>query len=64
MKKILLTFAIVFSAVLVYAQPPEGNAIAGDGYGQRIDAKGAISLANLSKKLKRTKPTPEKLPVL
>lgn len=53
MKKILQTIAIAFSAVLVYAQPPEGNAIVGDSYGQRIDAKGAISLAGLSKKLKK-----------
>lgn len=53
MKKVLLTIAIAFSALLVNAQPPEGNANPGDSYGSKIDAKGAISLASLTKKLKK-----------
>lgn len=53
MKKILLTVLIAFAAFAVNAQPPAGNANAGDSYGEKIDAKGAISLAALNSKLKK-----------
>lgn len=53
MKKILfIVFVFVFATTLS-AQPPAGPANAGDTYGEKITAGGAISLADLAQKLKK-----------
>ncbi len=53
MKKLLLSAVIAFSAFVINAQPPAGPANQGDSYGEKIDSKKAISLAELNKKLKK-----------
>lgn len=64
MKKLVLIFTVLFSTAF-FAQdqdkkmgPPEGNALVGDVYGAQVSAKSqkaAISTANLTKKLKKSK---------
>lgn len=51
MKKILLLLALAFAFNSMYAQPPAGPANIGDSYGEKINEKGAISTAQLHKKL-------------
>jgi hypothetical protein len=59
MKKLsILALAITFSS-LTYAQPPAGNANAGDTYGEKVKTKGALALADVAKKLEGGSEFPE-----
>lgn len=51
MKKIVTLFLLVCMVKLSYAQPPAGPANAGDTFGEKINAKGITSLAQVSKDL-------------
>lgn len=51
MKKTFFTLTLMVFAFLLQAQPPAGNANKGDSYGAKVNAEGALSLAQLSKKL-------------
>ena len=50
-KHILLLSAILYSALLVNAQPPEGKALPGDAYGATFSPEGAKSIAGLPAQL-------------
>lgn len=52
MKKINLLFAFLLSATLLNAQAPEGKALPGDTYGEKITKDGALSIARLPVLLK------------
>lgn len=47
MKKINLLFALLLSATLLNAQAPEGKALPGDTYGEKITKDGALSIVRL-----------------
>ena len=53
MKKIILAAAILFTATIVKAQPPVGNANVGDTYGAPVKTEGAIDIAQLPAKLEK-----------
>lgn len=57
MKKIITLFLLVCMVKLSYAQPPAGPANAGDTYGEKIDAKGALTTAQLVTKMSNSKDT-------
>lgn len=54
MKKILLSFTVLFFAAIATAQPPAGDAKPGDWYGEKITADGAMNIADIPAKLKNT----------
>lgn len=54
MKKIVLIAALALTFTVTNAQPPAGPANPGDTYGEKIAAKGAISLKELAKKLNKS----------
>ncbi|MFT3902851.1 MAG: DUF4920 domain-containing protein [Niabella sp.] len=54
MKKCILLMVAAALSFTLYAQPPVGDANAGDKYGDDITAKGAITLEQLAKKLKKS----------
>jgi hypothetical protein len=51
MKKIALSISVLLFSICSQAQPPEGNAAPGDHYGAKVNAKGAVPLAELASKL-------------
>ncbi|WP_026309532.1 DUF4920 domain-containing protein [Niabella aurantiaca] len=51
MRNICLLMACLFAGMLLYAQPPAGEAKKGDSYGEKITARGALSLNELALKL-------------
>lgn len=51
MKKIALALSVLLLSICSQAQPPEGNAAPGDTYGAKVNAKGAVPLADLATKL-------------
>lgn len=51
MKKLFLTLTIAAFGFLANAQPPEGDAKAGDWYGEKISANGAIPINDAVTKL-------------
>ncbi|SDE29121.1 DUF4920 domain-containing protein [Niabella drilacis] len=55
MRKVLLLILPLFAGILLYAQPPAGSARKGDAYGEKIIAKGALSLEELAGKLSSSK---------
>ncbi len=57
MKKIITLFLLVCVVKFSYAQPPAGLANAGDTYGEKVDAKGAITTAELVTKMNKTTDT-------
>lgn len=54
MKRIIFSMIAVFVTVVTLAQPPAGKANIGDSYGEKTSRKGAITIAELSNKLKGT----------
>jgi hypothetical protein len=59
MNKLLFATAALFLSLASYAQPPAGNADAGDYYGSKVKAKGAIPLADLVRQLEQVSSLPE-----
>lgn len=53
MKKLLLSFAIVMTVMLVNAQPPEGKALPGDYYGEKVTSTDAINISEIPAKLEQ-----------
>ena len=53
MKKAILVITTIAAAVLAQAQPPAGPAPVGAHYGARVNAKGAVSIAELPAQLKK-----------
>lgn len=51
MKKILFTLAIAGFAFIVNAQPPAGDAKAGEWYGEKVTTDGAVPLTEVAAKL-------------
>ncbi len=51
MKRIFSIAAVVLFAITLHAQPPAGDAKAGDWYGEKISAEGAIPLTDAVAKL-------------
>ena len=51
MKKIFLSVLSLGLAFLVNAQPPEGQAKAGEWYGEKVTVDGAVPLTDVAKKL-------------
>ena len=47
MKKIIALVVFVSGALFTYAQPPAGDANAGDIYGAKVKAKGAVAIAEV-----------------
>lgn len=47
MKKIFGTILLGFTALAMSAQAPEGKALPGDTYGEKITEKGAVSIARV-----------------
>jgi cytochrome oxidase Cu insertion factor (SCO1/SenC/PrrC family) len=47
MKKIIALVVFVSGALFTYAQPPAGDANAGDVYGAKVKAKGAVAIADV-----------------
>src|SRR5688572_17337544 len=47
MYKFLLTLLIIISALVVNAQPPEGEANPGEWYGAKVDPDGMIDIARI-----------------
>jgi len=61
MKKVLtLSFLMVFGLV-VYAQPPAGDAKPGDWYGEKITAADATNIAEIPAKLEKTETVETKI---
>jgi hypothetical protein len=61
MKKILSFFIGVFCVASLMAQPPEGPANKGMTFGQKVTAKGAMSVIDLSMKVDDKKEIPVKV---
>ena len=61
MKKILLIALLTLPFFTGFSQPPAGPANPGDTYGEKINAKGAISLAALSQKLGKSEAVQSKI---
>jgi hypothetical protein len=59
MNKLLFATAALLITLTSYAQPPAGNADAGDYYGSKVKAKGAIPLADLVSQLEQVSSLPE-----
>lgn len=55
MKKLFFTLAIAGFAIVINAQPPPGDAKAGDWYGEKITADGAVAITEVAAKLDGTK---------
>jgi hypothetical protein len=53
MKKWMLSLAFATLALTVIAQPPAGEAKPGEWYGQKVDADGAIAMAELPAMLEK-----------
>lgn len=53
MKKWMLSLAFATLALAVNAQPPAGDAKPGEWYGQKVDADGAIAMADLPAMLEK-----------
>jgi Domain of unknown function (DUF4920) len=51
MKKIVLAIFVSAVSLISYAQPPEGEAKAGEWYGEKINPEGAVSLNDAVLKL-------------
>ncbi len=51
MKKVFLSLLVAGFGFLANAQPPEGNAKAGEWYGEKITKEGAVALTDVAKKL-------------
>lgn len=54
MKRIVLTTLVVITAIMAQAQPPAGDAKPGDWYGEKVNADGAVALADLPAQLEKT----------
>ncbi len=52
MKKYFFLLMMVFSGLLVNAQPPAGDAKPGDFYGEKVSPDGAVALADIASKMK------------
>ena len=59
MNKLLFVSVALLLTLITYAQPPAGNADAGDYYGSKVKAKGAIPLADLVSQLEQVSSIPE-----
>jgi hypothetical protein len=53
MKKLLLSCVVIMGALLINAQPPEGKALPGDYYGEKVTATDAISISEIPAKLEK-----------
>lgn len=53
MRKIVLSFSIALFAIAAQAQPPAGDAKAGEWYGEKITTDGAIAMADVPAKLEK-----------
>jgi hypothetical protein len=56
MKKLILLVPVLFSAFILMAQPPKGDANAGMVFGKKTTAKGAITANEVASALKGTEP--------
>jgi hypothetical protein len=52
MKKYFFLLMMVFSGLLVNAQPPSGDAKKGDFYGEKVSPDGSVAIADVAAKLK------------
>ena len=59
MNKLLIAIAALLLTLTSFAQPPAGNADAGDYYGSKVKAKGAIPLTELVSQLEQVSSLPE-----
>lgn len=53
MKRLLVCFTLMLISKMVWAQPPAGNALPGDTYGEGADTTKATDIAALPAKMKR-----------
>lgn len=54
MKKIVLSLAVGFMTLVATAQPPAGDARPGEWYGEKVNPKGAVDIAEIPAKLAKT----------
>lgn len=52
MKKYFFLLVMVFSGLLVNAQPPAGDAKPGDFYGEKVSPDGSVAIAEVANKMK------------
>ena len=53
MKKIVFSLIVLFSAFIVNAQPPEGDANPGEWYGAKVDPDGMVDIAKIPAQLEK-----------
>jgi len=53
MKKIVLSLAVGFIALVATAQPPAGDARPGEWYGEKVNPHGAVDIADMPAKLEK-----------
>ena len=51
MKKFLFILLALSATILTQAQPPEGNALPGDFYGEKVNTEGSKPLSDVAQKL-------------
>lgn len=54
MKRLLLSLALAGACFIANAQPPAGDAKPGEWYGEKVDVKGAMDIAQIPAKLEKT----------
>ncbi|MBL7724057.1 MAG: DUF4920 domain-containing protein [Chitinophagaceae bacterium] len=59
MKKLLFTLVIAGLGIIVNAQPPAGDAKAGEWYGEKVSTEGAVDINDVVKKLNGGSEFPE-----